>query len=120
MEQDQDKLLKEWLNNFNTRAFIEYKNIKYKINPKELKTIYSKGNYWHHKTDPSSWLSVALVSLAKRKYSHKLPRHIVISLCAQLLNITSEKLESSLDWNANYMAFHDGGTPEENHVWQKE
>ena len=44
----------------------------------------------------------------------------VIALCAQTLNITPEKLEQALDWNANYMAWHDGGSVEETHVWPKE
>lgn len=28
-----------------------------------------------------------------------------------------KKNESSLTWNANYMAWHDGGTPEDYHAW---
>ena len=120
MKKDEEKQLNEWLNNFNTRAFVKYNNKVYRITLKELKSLYSTLNYWHHKTDPSSWLSEALVSLAKRKYERLLPRDIVILLCARLLNITPEKLESSLNWNANYMTWHDGGTPEDHHAWMKE
>jgi hypothetical protein len=120
MKKDKEKELNEWLNNFNTRAFVKCNNKEYGITLKELESIYSTINYWHHKTDPGSWLSEALVSLAKRKYKGKLPRNIVISLCALLLNITSEKLESSLNWNANYMAWHDGGTPEDHHARPEE
>ena len=74
-------------------------------------------NYWHHRTDPSSWLTAGTVSRARRLFSDKLTRAQVIELCAQTLNVTSEKIESTLDWNANYMAWHDGGSVEENHVW---
>jgi hypothetical protein len=120
MEKDKKQQLTEWLNTFNTGAFVKYNNREYRITLNELKSIYSPLNYWHHETDPSSWLCEALVNLGKRKFKRKLPRENVISLCAQLLNITPEKLESSLEWNANYMAWHDGGTPEDHHAWNKE
>jgi hypothetical protein len=117
MEKDKGTLVQEWLSNFNSKAFVEYNNRKYRITQRELKSIYATLHYWHHKTDPSSWLSEALVRKAKIKFSGKLPRDVVISLCAQLLHVTPEKLESTLNWNANYMAWHDGGTPEDHHVW---
>ncbi|MBN2441104.1 MAG: hypothetical protein JXJ04_07150 [Spirochaetales bacterium] len=120
MKENKKDLIDEWFNNFNHNAAVEYKNKEYTITEPELKSIYSTGNYWHHRTDPSSWLCEALVRLAKRKFGNRLPRKQVIQLCAQLLNITPEKVESTLDWNANYMAWHDGGTVEENHVWKEE
>jgi hypothetical protein len=119
MEKDNETLIQKWLSNFNSEAFVEYNNRKYRMTESELKSIYSTLHYWHHKTDPGSWLSEALVRKAKIKFSGKLPRDVVISLCAQLLHVTAEKLESTLDWNANYMAWHDGGTPEDHHVWLK-
>jgi len=114
-----DKNKQTWINNFNKEAVFVSGGRKYRLTEKELLGIYSSGNYWHNKTDPSSWLSEAVVSLAKRKFYGKLSREEVIALCAQLLNISSEQLEHNLDWNANYMAWHDGGSAEDNHVWEK-
>ena len=81
--------------------------------------IISPSNYWHGRSDPSSWLCEAIVRLGKSKFHKVLPRNAVITLCADALNITHEKLESSLDWNAGYMAWHEGGSVEEFHVWMK-
>jgi len=120
MEKDKEEKTDEWLNTFNSKASVKYNNKEYRITVNELKSIYSPMNYWHHRTDPSSWLCEALVNFARRKFTKKIPRKEVILLCAGLLNITPEKLESSLDWNANYMAWHDGGTPEDYHAWLKE
>jgi hypothetical protein len=117
MKDDKDKQFIKWLNNFNSSAFVDYNGKKYRITSKELESIYSTGHYWHHKTDPSSWLSEAMVTMAKRKFKGKLPRDHVILLCSRLLNITPEKLEGNLEWNANYMAWHDGGAPEDHHAW---
>ncbi len=74
------------------------------------------GNYWHNRGDPSSWLCAATVSQALSKFRTVLSRAEIVELCAQTLNITPQKLESSLDWNANYMAFHDGMSVDETHV----
>ncbi|MBN1524817.1 MAG: hypothetical protein JW904_10055 [Spirochaetales bacterium] len=117
MKTDKKDEFDKWFANFNAEACVDYNNKEYRLTLEELKSMYSSLNYWHSKTDPGSWLSESLVRLAKRKYKGILPRKVVISLCAGLLNITPEKLESNLDWNANYMAWHDGGTPEQEHVW---
>jgi hypothetical protein len=78
------------------------------------------GNYWHNREDPSTWLCAATVSKAAGKFRAVLSRAQIIELCAQTLNLTADKLESSLDWNANYMAFHDGMSVEETHVLPRE
>jgi hypothetical protein len=77
----------------------------------------NEGNYWHHKHDPSSWLCSSTVYRARNKFGARLKRKDIIRLCADTLNITPKKLEESLDWNANYLAFHDGTTAEENHPY---
>jgi len=74
-------------------------------------------NYWHHREDPSSWLCSSIVYRARNKFGTKLMRKDIIRLCAATLNITAAKLEQTLDWNANYLAFHDGTTVEENHAY---
>lgn len=77
----------------------------------------NESNYWHHKQDPSSWLCSSAVSRARNRFGTKLKRQEIMALCAETLNITSKKLEDTLDWNANYLAFHDGTTVEENHAY---
>lgn len=77
----------------------------------------NEGNYWHHKQDPSSWLCSSTVYRARNKFGKKLKRKEIMALCAVTLNITPKKLEDTLDWNANYLAFHDGTTVEENHAY---
>lgn len=108
------KTLADWLDKFNPEARIEFNGKKYSFSRTKLKSIYSSGNYWHSKTDPSSWLVNAMVNLTRRSWK-ELPREQITDLVGQALNITSEKVEASLNWTANYMAWHDGGTPEENH-----
>jgi hypothetical protein len=120
MKKNEKELLNKWLDNFNKDAVIKHNEKKYRISLIELEKIYSTGNYWHHKTDPSSWLSEAVVRLVRKKYSKKLPRKKAIALCAQLLNISDKQLEGNLEWNANYMAWHDGGIAEDEHSWPEE
>ncbi|MBN1697533.1 MAG: hypothetical protein JW881_08475 [Spirochaetales bacterium] len=120
MEKKRKNPVREWLDNFNKRASVTHNGKEYGVDEHELETLYSTLNYWHHRTDPSSWLCTALVGLAKKKYQGKIPRSEIILLCARLLNVTASKLESTLDWNANYIAWHDGGNPGDYHVWEKE
>jgi hypothetical protein len=77
----------------------------------------NRSNYWQHRSDPSTWLVAATVLRARHLFSRKLTRAQVIELCAQTLHMTVQEIESALHWNANYMAWHDGGSAEENHVW---
>ncbi len=91
--------------------------IRYAFDEADFAELNNASNYWHGREDPSSWLCTATVNRARNKFRGKLTRKQAIDLCAQTLNITPAKLEQTLDWNANYMAWHDGGSYEENHVW---
>lgn len=102
---------------FNREARVLHDGAEYGFSEEDFEKLDSPGNYWHHRTDPSSWLCASVVLHAKIKFRGRLPRAVLIRLCADTLNITEGKLEDSLDWNANYMAFHDGGTAEEHHVY---
>jgi hypothetical protein len=107
--------LAEYLSFYNRDAKIEYKGKIYSVTEKDFNQLNVRGNYWHGKTDPSSWLVMATVSHFKRKFK-KLARLQLIALAAQVLNVDAAKIESSLDWSAQYMAWHEGGKPEEYHV----
>lgn len=102
--------------NFNREAVIEKKGVFYQFTENDLEELTSTGNYWHSKTDPSTWLCVSVVSKARYKFK-KLTREEVIQFSAEVLNILPKALEHALAWNANYMAWHDGGEYQENHVY---
>lgn len=74
-------------------------------------------NYWHSKTDPSSGICSSTVYRARNRFGKQLRRKEIIALCAATLNITVQKLEDSLNWTANYNAFHDGTPVAENHPY---
>lgn len=114
-----DPELKKYLTFFNRAATIEHENRNYKFTESDFKKLNTSLNYWHHKQDPSSWLCEATVRHGRRKFE-KLPRKKLIRLCAATLNITAKKLEDALDWNAHYMAWHDGGHPEDYHACSRD
>ncbi len=102
---------------FNREACVFHDGKEYRFSEKDFEKLDRDSLYWHNPTDPSTWLCAATVNQALIKFGDELPRAKLIRFCADTLNISLEKLESSLDWNANYMAFHDGGTVEEYHVY---
>jgi hypothetical protein len=57
------------------------------------------------------------IYLAKSRFRPKLGRAQIIELVAATLRTTPERVEHSLEWTANYMAFHDGTEVEENHPY---
>ena len=117
---DEEKL-KEYLTFFNREATIDHEGKAYTPGEEDFNYLNKGGtNYWTNKTSPSSWLTCDTVDYYRRKYSKEVPREKVIDLCAQVLNIEPAEVERLLDWNARYMAFHDGMTPEETHIWPKE
>ena len=109
----------KYLSFYNRDAKITYKDRIYSANEKDFEKLNIRGNYWHSKTDPSSWLTKAAVSYFKRKFK-KLPRAQIITLVAQILNVDVSTIESSLDWSASYMSWHEGGEPEDFHVFLRE
>lgn len=92
-------------------AFVEQNGIKYHLDLSELES-----SHWAKDVD-SSWFRCALVSAARRQLGEQLGRSLVIQLCAATLRVTVEALEQSLEWNAQYLAWHDNDSPSETHVW---
>ena len=109
--------LKTYLSYYNRKAAVEHQGQEYSFSEDDFEYLTGSSNYWHHSESPRSWLCCAAVNHAKRKFGKTLPRNKLIVLCADTLNITAEKLESTLNWNANYMAWHDGGEPEDYHAY---
>ncbi|MBD3278037.1 MAG: hypothetical protein GF388_07045 [Candidatus Aegiribacteria sp.] len=105
---------------FNRDASIVHHGKEYSFTGEDYEELNRDSLYWHNPTDPSTWLCAATVQRAIINFGDELPRKKLIKLCAETLNISMQKLENYLDWNANYMAFHDGGSPEENHVYPRD
>ncbi len=112
-----EEQLKTYLSYYNRKAGIEHQGQKYSFSEPDLESLNSFSNYWHHAGSPSSWLCCSAVNQAKKEFGKTLPRDKLIRLCADTLNITVHELESTLNWNANYMAWHDGGEPEDYHAY---
>ncbi|MDD3858948.1 MAG: hypothetical protein PHW83_02025 [Bacteroidales bacterium] len=112
--------LDDWLSKINCNAKIIFDNEFYFLSIDEIKSIYSSLNYWHGPSNPSTWLCESVVSKVKYKYKTILTRDKAMELSASILNMRVEKLEEALDWNANYMAWHDGRSVEDCHVWLKQ
>ncbi len=109
--------LKKYLSYYNRKAKIEHQGREYRFSEEDFEFLNSSSNYWHHSKSPSSWLCCSTVNHAKRIFGKILPRDKLIVFCADTLNITVQELERTLDWNANYMAWHDGGEPEDYHAY---
>lgn len=105
---------------FNRNASVSLNGKEYRFDEDDFSMLNTSSNYWHHKTDPSTWLCEAIVRLGRKNFGVELGREMTISLCAATLNISAEKLEKALEWNAGYMAWHDGGEAGYHHVWPKE
>lgn len=113
-DKEQSKL---YLSYYNRKARIEHQGQEYSFSEEDFEYLNRSSNYWHHSKSPSSWLCCATVNHAKKKFGKTLPRDKLVGLCADTLNVTVQKLESTLNWNADYMAWHDGGKPEDYHVY---
>ena len=112
-----EKQCKISLSYYNRKAKIEHQGQEYSFSEEDFKYLNRSLNYWHHSKSPSSWLCCSTVDHAGMKFGKILPRNMLIRLCADTLNISVQKLESTLTWNANYMAWHDGGKPDDYHAY---
>ncbi len=104
----------------NPDATATHEQESFYLTSEEIKSLYFDSNYWHATGQPSSWLVQSIVSKVKYKFRDKLPRTEAIELSAAILQISAAEIESALDWNANYMAWHDGRSVEDCHVWSKD
>ena len=49
-----DKSLEQWLSLFNRTASITEGGIEFRLTDNDLTPVFSRSNYWHTRTDPSS------------------------------------------------------------------
>lgn len=98
-----------WKSYFNQEP-LKIKDQLFKIDDEVLNELNESVDYWHSKTDPSSWLIVGLFLQLRRKYSSSDEKQI-LELTAHGLNVTVQKIISGIRWHDGYMAFKDGGKP---------
>lgn len=115
MKRNKDNLLF-----FNKDACVIINDVRYHFDETDFKSLLQKTAGWHSQNDPSNDLISGLVAVGKSKFQTCLDRESVIFLCAQTLNRTIEKIEHALDWQAGYMAWHEGAPAEYYHIWPKE
>ncbi len=107
---------------FDLNAKVSFEGVDIEISEAEIRRLINRGNSfnWHGEGDPTSQLVERTVRFARRKWGAKLPRAKIIEMAAKILRQSPDRIESSLDWTANYMAWHEGGSPEEFHPYPKE
>ncbi len=102
---------KTYLQQFDLEASVDVDGTHYRLTGDDLIPHNNPG-------DPTStWYKCSLIGRMRSRLSPPLTRFAVLSLVAAVLKTTVEELESAMEWNANYMAWHDGGDACENHVW---
>lgn len=72
----------------------------------EARACQSAGNDWHGPGSPSTWLATAVFTHVRARFA--LPNEPALLLAAHSLGITVEDLRGKLEWNENYMRWHDG------------
>ncbi len=112
--------LTEFLSCFNREASVIVGGIAYQLGEDLLTKVFPPYDiYWSPQNTPPKDVCIRVVGVAKASLEQKLSRRVLLQLCADTLRIPLSALEDMLDWEANYMAWHDGGTPDEHHVFPK-
>lgn len=102
----------EYLAQFDRTASVTFEGKTYQIPDSLLLEMITS----RHGID-SSWFVADIVGRVKFLYGKVLPRNLAIALTAATIKTTAQYIEDTLDWNANYMAGHDGMDVEMVHVW---
>lgn len=115
-----EKNFREHLASFDRDAHLMVDGQKYELTLDDLREVAAEGQYFHCSPGHyNSSVTARLVDVARRRFGPKLVRAQVLALCAATLRTTVDAVEHSLDFTANYMAMHDGTTPEENHPYAR-
>ena len=104
--------IEQYLAQFDRSASVTHEGKAYQI-PDSLLMEMSNSR---HGID-TSWFVADIVGRVKWLYGNVLPRSLALELTAATIKSTVQSIESTLDWNANYMAWHDGGDVSQCHVW---
>ena len=88
-------------------ASVEWNGQTFQFSAADGRALESRGNYWHGPADPSTWLAVAVFLEAQQRVGEA-GNDVALELAAKALGITAEQLRSSIEWQEQYMRFHDG------------
>ena len=88
-------------------AVVEFEDQSFRFPAEEARRFEDSLNYWHRAGDPSTWLSVTIFTEARVR-TKGAPDEVALELAAKVLGITVEKLRANIEWNENYMRWHDG------------
>jgi len=88
-------------------ASVEYEGRTVHFTAEEGRAMKGSTNYWHGPANPSTWLAVATYWAAREKLKDA-PEAVALELAAGVLGITVNDLRSSIEWNEQYMRWHDG------------
>lgn len=102
---------------FSRDAHVVVDGQRYAFTEEDLQELAMQGRFYMVEGGLNSSVYSSTVYLAKRRFRPPLGRAQIIELCAATLKTTAEDVERSLEWTANYMAFHDGTSPDENHPY---
>lgn len=102
---------------FSRDAHVIVDGQRYAFTEQDLEAIAMDGRFYFLEGGLNSSVYSSAIGLAKRRFRPQLSRAQIIEICAATLKTTVDDVENSLEWTANYMAFHDGTSPDENHPY---
>lgn len=117
LARDQDQNYREHLEYFSRDARVTVGNEQYAFSEVDLDELAYQSRFHSVVGRLNSSVVSGCIYLAKQRFKPALARAQIIALCAATLKMTVDEVESSLDWTANYMAWHDGGEAEANHPY---
>lgn len=68
-----DPKFKTYLTYYNREAKVTHQEKEYKFTEKDFRELNRYLNYWHNRTDPSTWLCVATVKHAIKNFQVNCP-----------------------------------------------
>ncbi len=117
MSPDEEQHYREHLDYFSRDARITVGDQEYEFSEVDLEALAYQGRFFGVAGGLNLSVISGAISIARQRFRPALARVQIIELCAATLKMTVDEVEHSLDWTANYMAFHDGTSVEENHPY---
>jgi hypothetical protein len=109
---------RQYLEYFDRSAHVDVEGTRYAWSEEDLRELALSARYYMFIAgDLNSAVYANAVRMARSKLRPRLTRAQILALCAGTLRTTVEDVERSLQWTANYMAFHDGTDPETEHPY---
>lgn len=98
-------------------AYVEIGGTRYEWSEQDLEDLAMDARFYMVLGGLNSSVYANVVRTARSRFRPNLARAQIIELCARTMKTTVEDVERSMEWTANYMAFHDGTDPAEEHPY---